>query len=319
MRNTQEGARMGQDKNRHSGLALLAERIARLAPYDGGFEMRLPGLHLYRISKATKELHHGVQKPGLCLVAQGAKSVMVDKDLFEYDENRLLVYSVDMPVASRVVRASSEAPYLSMRLDLDPQRIAELLPKVHPRGAPNAGQDLAITVIPSDPDLVEAASRLLALMTNSGDAELLAPLVVDEILIRLLRGPMGARVAQIGSDDSRLQRVGKAVAWLREHYDQAVEIEALAGMVHMSASTFHQHFKSVTSMSPLQYQKTLRLQEARRLMLSSPVDAGAASRRVGYASPSQFTREYGRYFGNSPAKDISRLRELSVVGAPPED
>jgi len=300
---------MGQDKNRHPGLALLAERIARLAPYDGGFEMRLPGLHLYRISKATKELYHGVQTPGLCLVAQGAKSVLVDKELFEYDEDRVLVYSLDMPVASRVVRASTEKPYLAMRLDLDPQRIAELLPKVHPRGLPRATKELAVTVGPLEADLVDAASRLLALMTNSGDAELLAPLVVDEILIRLLRGPMGARVAQVGSDDSRLQRVGKAVAWLREHYDQVVEIEALAGMVHMSASTFHQHFKSVTSMSPLQYQKTLRLQVARSLMLSSRLDAGMASRKVGYASASQFSREYARHFGVSPVRDISRLLE----------
>jgi len=298
-----------EEQSRGAGMAVLAERISRFTPHDGGFDMRHPGLHLYRSSQASQELHHGVQKPGLCLVAQGAKSVLLDKELFEYDETRLLVYSVDVPVASRVVRASPDEPYLSLRLDLDPQRITELLPKVQPHGLPRPLEDRAICVCDIDPDLVEAASRLLGLMARPGEIELLAPLAVDEILIRLLRGPLGARVAQIGQEDSRLQRVGKAVAWLREHYDQTVEVETLASMVHMSPSAFHQHFKAVTAMSPLQYQKTLRLQEARRLMLSTLADAGIAARRVGYSSASQFSREYARHFGNSPMKDIAHLRE----------
>ena len=304
-----------EEPNQRAQMAVLAERISRFTPHDGGFDMRHPGLHLYRSSKASQELHHGVQKPGLCLVAQGAKSVLLDKELFEYDENRLLVYSVDVPVASRVVRASPEEPYLSLRLDLDPQRIAELLPKVQPHGLPRPLEDRAICVCHADPDLIETASRLLGLMAHPGDVELLAPLAVDEILIRLLRGPLGTRVAQIGQVDSRLQRVGKAVGWLREHYDQTAEVETLATMVHMSPSAFHQHFKAVTAMSPLQYQKTLRLQEARRLMLSTLADAGIAARRVGYSSASQFSREYARHFGTSPMKDIARLRERLPVNA----
>lgn len=301
---------MPANRERDPNLTLLAERIARFTPHDGAFEMRLPGLHLYRVSRAHKEVYHAVQKPGLCLVAQGAKCVMLDKELFEYDETRVLIYSVDLPVSSRVVRATPEEPYLALRLDLDPQKIAELVPKVHPHGVPRSPDGLAVCVAPSDPGIVEAAARLVQLMSRSGDAELLAPLVVDEILIRLLRGPLGTRLAQIGQEDSRLQRVGKAITWMREHYDQAVEVETLATMVHMSSSSFHQHFKAVTSMSPVQYQKTLRLQEARRLMLSTMLDAGMTSRRVGYASASQFSREYGRYFGNSPVKDIAQLREL---------
>lgn len=291
----------------------LVERIERFTPHDGAFELRLPGVQLYRFSHASGELHHGVQKPGLCLVAQGAKSVLLEQELFEYDESRFLIYAVDVPVASRLVRASIEEPYLSFRMDLDPQRITELLPKVHPRGLPRAVEGRAISVAPVEPGLVEAITRLIGLTSTQADAELLAPLVVEEILIRLLRGPLGARVAQIGQEDSRLQRVGKAVAWLREHYDQAVEVETLAGMVHMSASAFHQHFKAVTAMSPLQYQKVLRLQEARRLMLSTLADAGMAARRVGYASASQFSREYGRHFGHPPVKDIARLREAMPV------
>lgn len=295
------------------GMAALAERIARFAPHDGGFESRSPGLSLYRVSQPSGELHHGVQKPSLCLIARGAKNVFLEKEVFEYDETRILVYSVDVPVASRVVRASPEAPYLSLRLDLDPQRIAELLPKVHPHGLPRLAEGRAIAVAPLDAGLVDAAFRLLGMSAHPGEVELLAPLVVDEILIRLLRGPLGAKVAQIGQEDSRLQRVAKAITWVREHYDQDVEVETLAEMVHMSASTFHLHFKAVTAMSPLQYQKVLRLQEARRLMFSRMMDAGMASRKVGYASASQFSREYGRHFGHSPTKDVARLREQAAT------
>ena len=150
-------------------------------------------------------------------------------------------------------------------------------------------------------------------MTESSDTELLAPLIVDEILIRLLRSPMGARVAQMGRAESSLNRVGRAVSFLRQNFDQPVNVEDLAKLVNMSVSVFHRHFKSVTSMSPLQYQKALRLQEARRLMLTAMMDAGDASRRVGYVSASQFSREYGRFFGNAPTRDISRLRETCGV------
>jgi transcriptional regulator GlxA family with amidase domain len=152
-------------------------------------------------------------------------------------------------------------------------------------------------------------------MAQPEDVELIAPLVVDEILIRLLRSPIGARVAQIGQEDSRLQRVAKAVTWVRAHYDRPLDVERLAGMVNMSVSAFHQHFKAVTSMSPLQFQKVLRLHEARRLMLARMMDAGSACRQVGYLSASQFSREYGRFFGSAPTRDIARLREVGLTSA----
>lgn len=303
-----------ENAGRIPAMASLAERIERFTPHDGHFELRVPGLHLYRISKVSEELHHGVQKPGFCLVAQGAKEVLLEKDLFEYDDQRFLVYAVDVPVASKVVRASRDLPYLSFRMDLDPQRITELLTRIHPHGVPRPVGGLAISVAPIEPEMVETVSRLIGLMANPADAHFLAPLAMDEILIRLLRGPLGARVAQIGTENSRLQRVGKAVSWLKDNFDQAVEVEALANMVHMSGTTFHQHFKSVTSMSPLQFQKVLRLQEARRLMLSGRLDAGMASRKVGYASASQFSREYTRHFGVSPVRDVSRLLERASDG-----
>jgi len=306
----------GDASGRSPAMAALAERIERYTPHDGQFELRVPGLHLYRISKTSDELYHGVQNPGVCIIAQGAKSVLLEKELFEYDETRLLVYAVDVPVASKVVRASRDLPYLSFRMDLDSQRITELLARVHPHGVPRPIEGHAISVAPAETDLVETVTRLIGLMGDPADVEFLAPLAIDEILIRLLRGPLGARVAQIGQEDSRLQRVGKAVSWLKDNFDQAVEVETLAGMVHMSGSTFHQHFKSVTSMSPLQFQKVLRLQEARRLMLSGRTDAGMASRKVGYASASQFSREYTRHFGVAPMKDVSRLRERMSIAEP---
>lgn len=300
---------MSENDEREAAKQVLAERIERFTPHDGTFPMRLAGLTLFRLSRASRELHHAIQKPGLCLIAQGAKTVLVERETIEYDEARMLVYSVDMPVGSCVVRAEPDRPYLSLRLDLDAARISELVLRVFPNGLPRADEERAVSVAPSEPEILEAFARLIGLMARPKDAELIAPLVVDEILIRLLRGPLGLRIAQIGQEDSRLQRVGKAVSWLRTHYEEAVEVEVLASMVHMSPSSFHQHFKAVTTMSPLQYQKVLRLQEARRLMLSEMMDAGIAARKVGYASASQFSREYSRHFGMTPLKDASRLRE----------
>jgi transcriptional regulator GlxA family with amidase domain len=161
--------------------------------------------------------------------------------------------------------------------------------------------------------IVDAATRLLEPMAQPADVELLAPLVRDEILIRLLRTPLRSRVVQIGQAGSHVQRIASAVSRLRATFDQTVSIEALATLVNMSVTSFHRQFKAVTGMSPLQYQKTLRLQEARRLMLTTMLDAGSAGRRVGYGSASQFSREYNRFFGNAPGKDINRLREEGLA------
>lgn len=170
-------------------------------------------------------------------------------------------------------------------------------------------------VCQADAGIVNAATRLVELAANPGDAELLAPLVVDEILIRLLRSRVGRRVAQIGLADSSMRRIAKAISWLRANFTQPMKVEELAGLAHMSVSSFHQHFKSVTSMGPLHYQKVLRLQEARRFMLSTMMDAATASRQVGYLSASQFSRDYSRFFGSAPTRDIVRLRERGLTAA----
>ncbi len=290
-------------------LARLGGLILAHAPYDGSFELRIPGVTLLRASHTHKELMHGVHRAALCIVAQGAKRVILGPDTFDYDGSHMLVSSVDVPVAAQITKASPSEPFLCLKLDLDPRRITELVLKVYPDGLPQVRKDRAVYICAAEPSILEAVSRLMGLMAQPEDVELLASLAMDEILIRLLRSPVGGRVALIGQEESRLQRVSKAVSWVQTHFDQPLDVERLAVLVHMSASSFHQHFKSVTSMSPLQYQKVIRLQEARRLMLSKMMDAGMAARQVGYLSSSQFSREYGRYFGNPPSRDIARLRE----------
>jgi len=293
----------------------LAHLIRAHTPYDGRFELRVPGVYAIRRSRTNTELVHAMHRPALCIVAQGAKSVLLGQEVYEYDASCMLIFSVDLPVASQVTRASHAEPFLGFRLDLDPHKVAELVLKVYPHGVPQVQEKRAVYVGRSSASIVNAATRLVELMAQPGDAELIAPLVIDEILIRLLRSPVGGRVAQIGLAESSVYRIAKAVAWVRANFSQPMNVEELAELVDMSVSSFHQHFKFVTSMSPLQYQKVLRLQEARRLMMSTMMDAGTASRQVGYLSASQFSREYGRFFGCAPTRDIARLREQGVTAA----
>lgn len=286
----------------------LAQLLAAYAPHDGSFDLRIPGLMVSRISRVNKECVHALRVSSLCIVAQGAKTVIVGDEVYEYDASQMIVFSVALPVAAQVTQATPSRPYLSLRLELDPQKIAELVLKVYPHGVPSVERK-AVYLTAADGNIVNAATRLMECIAHPGEIELLAPLAIDEILIRLLRSPIGTRVAQMGFAESSVYRVEKAISWLRANYSQPMKVEELAELVHMSVSSFHEHFKAVTSMSPLQYQKVLRLQEARRLMLSTMLDAGAASQRVGYLSASQFSREYSRFFGSAPTRDIARLRQ----------
>ncbi|MFC4427228.1 MULTISPECIES: AraC family transcriptional regulator [Deinococcus] len=290
-------------------LSRLAELIRIYAPYDGDFPLRLPGVAVARSAHVNQHLQHSVQQPALCLVAQGNKSVQIGPDKYEYDPQRLMVYSVQLPVAFQVTQASVAEPFLTFKLDLDPQRIASLSLKLFPDGVQRVQENRGVHQTPSNAAIVNAASRLLEVMGSDREAALIGPLVVDELLIRLLMSPVGAQVAQLGQAESRVGRIARAIDWIQAHYDEPLEVEALADLVHMGVSTFHAHFKAVTSMSPLQFQKHVRLQEARRLLMSSPVDATTASRQVGYQSASQFSREYSRLFGNTPSQDLARLRE----------
>jgi AraC-like DNA-binding protein len=301
----------GRPRNGATGpeMQTLARLLAAYAPHDGSFELRIPGVHASRFSHVMTNCVHALRIPSLCIVAQGAKTVLVGQETFEYDATRMIVFSVALPVASQITKASASEPYLALKLDLEPRKVAELVLKVYPQGLPPVQERSAVYLTPVDGSIVHAGTRLLECLGQPGDIELIAPLVLDEILIRLLRSPIGIRVAQMGFAESSVHRVAKAISWLRENFSQPMKVEDLAELVNMSVSSFHEHFKSVTSMSPLHYQKVLRLQEARRLMLSTMVDASAASQRVGYLSASQFSREYSRFFGTAPTRDIARLRQ----------
>jgi AraC-like DNA-binding protein len=287
----------------------MSSLIARYAPHDGVFPLRLPGTYALRRGRITSGPVHATLGPSLCIVAQGAKVMMLGNEVLEYDAARMLVLAVDLPVSGQVTRASQKDPFLGFRLDLDPARVSDLAARVYPRGVPKEPANRGLYVGQATDDIIAAVTRLLALMARPEDAHLLGPLVVDEILIRLLRTPIGPRVAQIGEPKSGVHRVAEAVAWIRTHFAQPVTVEEMAASVSMSTSSLHQRFKAVTSLSPLQYQKVLRLHEARRLMLFQNLDASDACHRVGYVSPSQFSREYSRFFGSAPGKDVARLRE----------
>ena len=297
--------------------AKLARLIAAYAPHDGSFELRIPGLHASRFSRVNKECVHALGLPSLCIAAQGAKTVIVGQEVYEYDASRMIVFSLALPVAAQVTQASHSEPYLALKLDLDPLKISELVMKVFPNGLPPVQERRAIYITAADVSIANAATRLMECLAQPGDIELLAPLVVDEILIRLLRSRIGVRVAQMGIAESSVHRLAKAISWLRVNFSQPMKVEELAEQVHMSISSFHDHFKSVTSMSPLHYQKVLRLQEARRLMLLTMMDVSTACQRVGYLSASQFSREYSRFFGSAPTRDIARLRQDTRLWSDP--
>jgi AraC-like DNA-binding protein len=300
------------DGSNEPDTAKLARRIAAYAPHDGSFDLRIPGLCASRYSRIDSQCAHILRLPCLCIIAQGAKTVIVGPDVYDYDPSRILVFSVALPIAAQITQASHSEPYLALRLDLDPLKISELVLKVFPNGLPPVQERSAAYVAPAEASIVNAANRLMECLGQPGDVELLAPLVVEEILIRLLRSRIGPRVAQMGYAESSVHRLAKAISWLRTNFAQPMKVEELAELVNMSLSSFHEHFKSVTSMSPLHYQKVLRLQEARRLMLSAMMDAGTACQRVGYLSASQFSREYSRFFGSAPTRDIARLRQDSL-------
>lgn len=295
---------------------LLADLIARHCPQEGVHGTALPRVGLIRIAQPTEEIHT-LHQPALCIIAQGAKRVMLGDLVLTYNAAKYLTVTVELPVIGQVIQATPEAPYLCFRLDFDPGMIADLLlegrlPASTPGEAPTAGPGLVLADV--DPDLLDAAVRLLRLLDRPDHIPALAPLVEKEILCRLLLGEAGARLRQIALPESRLGQINRAIAWIRRHYDQPIRIEAVAEAARMSPSTLHEHFKAVTAMSPLQYQKQLRLQEARRLILASSLDAAAAGFRVGYESPSQFSREYRRLFGAPPVRDAVRLRAAHGEG-----
>ena len=233
--------------------AKLARCIAVYAPHDGSFELRIPGLCASRFSRTNSECAHVLRLPSLCIVAQGAKTVIVGQEVYEYDPSRMLVFSVALPIAAQITQASHSEPYLALRLDLDPLKISELVLKVYPNGLPPVQERRAVHVTPVDVSIVNPATRLMECLAQPGDVELLAPLVVDEILIRLLRSRIGVRV---GFAESSVHRLAKAISWPRANFSQPMKVEELAELVHMSVSSFHEHFKCNHFDEPLALSKS---------------------------------------------------------------
>ena len=295
----------------------LAGLIARHQVADGLRQTALPGMWLIRSAQPTAPLHV-LHVPAVCIIAQGAKQVALGGADYCYDPAKYLVVSVDLPLTGSVTEASSDAPYLCLRVDLDQHMLAaldlELAPQLARRGRGAPARGLYLSEV--TPPLLDVAARLVRLLDAPHDIPILAPLLLRELHYRLLTGEHADAVRHIARGEARMAQVTRAICWIKDHYDQPLSIERLAGEVGMSASTLHEHFKSVTSLSPLQYQKQLRLQEARRLMLTGLKDAARAGHAVGYESSSQFSREYARFFGLSPGRDAMRLREAMLAGGP---
>jgi len=287
-------------------LAEIAAILARHVSKDGFHATPIERLTLVRSSTVTMPMPN-VYRPQLCLVAQGRKEVTLGDRVFKYVPGRYGVVTYDLPAIGHVVEATPDKPYLCLYLDFDPVMLGELGLRVPPppklRSSP-----IGKTVSDAGANLLDATLRLLRLLDDPAALPVLGPLAEQEILYRLLTGPDGARMRHITSGQGRVAQVGRAIAWIGKNFRERFSIERLAAEAGMSPSSLHEHFRAVTTMTPLQFQKQLRLQEARSLMLVQDIDVTTAACCVGYESPSQFIREYRRHFGEPPARDIARLR-----------
>lgn len=301
-------ARMPTDDD----LPTLRERAIALAlaraPDDGLHETPLPGLRLIRASAPALPVP-AIYEPGLVLVLQGRKQARQGERVVQYDAMQCLLVPVTALPRGQVVEASPDKPYLCLRLSCETQALAELLLDAD---LPSAAEgDAGLQVAPVTAPLLEAALRLLRLLDTPADLKTLAPLVQREILYRVLTGPLGPRLRALAQGDGVARRLNRVIEQLTRRFAEPLSIDELASLAHMSPSTLHLRFKQLTALSPLQFQKTLRLQHARRLMLSDGLDAASAAHRVGYESPSQFSREYRRLFGAPPRADLAQMREAA--------
>lgn len=286
----------------------LAEGIDRRAREGRLMITAIPTLALIKRVMPTK-LSGYLKEPSLCLIAQGEKQVILGSEIYTYDEDRYLIASVELPVEGQIIRASREKPYLGLMMRIDPKQVAKMIVGLKFE-RPNLGKtEKGIAVSPVSEKLWNSVNRLVDLLDDPDDIPALAPLIQQEIIYRILTGPKGARLMQLATTGSRSHQISRALDWMRENYTETIRVDDLADMAGMSPSSFHSHFRAMTAMTPLQFQKKLRLNEAKRLMLTESLDAATASFQVGYESPSQFSREYSRLFGAPPVKHIKILTQ----------
>jgi AraC-like DNA-binding protein len=300
-----------EDNSMEVTLGVLGKSIARWADKPDRFTTPIPSLSLFRRDEPTGPIS-GMYEPSICLIAQGAKRVLLGDDTFVYDAHHYLITSIHLPTVVQIIEASRDKPCLGLMLKLDQREISQLMADSNlppPRGQ-QSSRGMATGEVTLS--LLAAFQRLIDLLSEEKDIPILAPIIQREIIYRLLVGDQGARLRQIAATGSQSQQIGRAIDWLKVNFTQSLRIDDLAAHSSMSSSTFHHHFRSMTALSPLQYQKQLRLHEARRLMLADRLDAATAAFQVGYESPSQFSREYNRLFGAPPLRDISNLRQLAA-------
>lgn len=293
-------------------LGTLRESIARWTNKGDQQPSVIPALSLFREDEPTEPMS-AVYEPSICMVVQGAKRVLLGNETYVYNDHQYLITSVDLPTFFQVIEASKERPLLGLKLTFDIQEVSQLLIDSnfpHHRAQQSVhGMATSEITLP----LLTAFQRLIDLLDDEHDIPILAPIIQKEIIYLLLVGEQGARLRQIAAAGSQSQQVARAIVWLKNNFAQQLRIDDLASQARMSTSSFHNHFRSMTALSPLQYQKHLRLHEARRLMLAESLDAATAAFQVGYESPSQFSREYGRLFGAPPLRDITKLRQISAA------
>ena len=292
----------------------LSDGIARLTEGTEHLETAIPGLTLYRRTRLT-EPAGALYEPCVCLVTQGAKRVVLGEDSYVYDAQHFLITSVNLPTVVQIIKASPQMPCLGIVLKLDLREVSQMMVdgKLPPPRERRESRGMATGEVTLP--LLAAFQRLIGLLDEPKDIPILAPVMQREILYRLLISDQGARLRSIATAGSQSRQIAQAIDWLKGHFARPLRIEELASQVYMSPSTFHHHFRGLTAMSPLQYQKWLRLNEARRLMLTERLDAASAALQVGYESPTQFSREYSRRFGAPPLRDIKNLRQ-QTVGVP---
>ena len=286
----------------------LAVALGQIARTDGRHQTDIPELSVYRSSVKT-EPTACFYTLGLAIAAQGDKQVTLGDQVITYGPGQSLLTTVDLPVIAHVTKASLAQPYLGMLLTLDTRALVQLATEMDMPPLPRDQATRAVSLSPLEPALLDAATRLIHILEQPRVMAQLAPLIQQEIMVRLLTGPHGPYLRQLLATGSPSHQIARAMAWLKQHFRNDVLMDELAAHAHMSPSTFRQHFRQLTGMSPLQYQKQLRLQEARQLMLNQDLDASSTAARVGYESASQFSRDYSRLFGAPPQRDIKRMRD----------
>jgi AraC-like DNA-binding protein len=286
---------------------LLKEKLLRRMPHSGKFTTAIETFMIARRNEPN-QLENCFSKPLVGVIVQGFKRSVIGSEEYSYGENQCLVAGVDIPSSFYVTDSSPEKPFLAISLDLDKYLISQLAAEIPPSSGLGGGASKGISVADVDPHVLEAFLRLVELLENPEQIPFLAPMIIREIHYRLLTGPQGDHLRSLNTFGTQSNQIAQAISWLRDNYKEPLQVDELARKVNMATSTFHRHFKEVTTLSPLQYHKRLRLYEAQRLMLAQNENATSAGLEVGYESPTQFNREYKRLFGEPPHRSISRMQ-----------